>query len=136
MFGIGSTELIVILVVGLIVLGPKKLPEIARTLGKAMGEFRRVSTDFQRSINTEIARDDLEREKTKAKKDLFGDDKKKEEEKPQEQNESDKAWESAVAANTDTSADADKTEPSATEAEPAAESDQAADAQSGKDTQA
>ncbi|HEU6436145.1 MAG TPA: twin-arginine translocase TatA/TatE family subunit, partial [Nitratidesulfovibrio sp.] len=37
MFGIGSTELLVIMVVALIVLGPKNLPNIARTLGKAMG---------------------------------------------------------------------------------------------------
>lgn len=54
MFGIGPTEILVILVVALIVLGPKNLPKIARTLGKGMGEFRRVSTEFQRTINTEI----------------------------------------------------------------------------------
>ena len=42
MFGIGGTELLVILVVALIVLGPKSVPQIARTLGKAMGEFRKV----------------------------------------------------------------------------------------------
>ena len=39
MFGIGSTELLLILVVALIVLGPKNLPKIANTLGKAMGQF-------------------------------------------------------------------------------------------------
>ncbi len=55
MFGIGSTELLVILVVALLVLGPQQLPKIAQTLGKAMGEFRRMSTDFQRTLNTEIA---------------------------------------------------------------------------------
>jgi sec-independent protein translocase protein TatB len=55
MFGIGSTELLVILVVALIVLGPEKLPQIAKTVGRAMGEFRKVSTDFQRTLNTEIA---------------------------------------------------------------------------------
>lgn len=55
MFGIGSTELLVILVVALLVLGPKNLPKIAGTLGKAMGEFRRYSTEFQRTLNTEIA---------------------------------------------------------------------------------
>ena len=63
MFGIGSTELLVILVVALLVLGPKNLPKIAHTLGRAMGEFRRVSTEFQRTLNTEIAIDD---EKKKA----------------------------------------------------------------------
>lgn len=67
MFGIGSTELLVILVVALLVLGPKNLPKIAHTLGRAMGEFRRVSTEFQRSLNTEIAFEE-EEEKAKAKK--------------------------------------------------------------------
>ena len=67
MFGIGSTELLVILVVALLVLGPKNLPKIAHTLGRAMGEFRRVSTEFQRSLNTEIAFEE-EAEKAKAKK--------------------------------------------------------------------
>jgi Tat protein translocase TatB subunit len=39
-------ELIVILVVALVVLGPKRLPELARTLGKAMAEFRRQTSDI------------------------------------------------------------------------------------------
>ena len=55
MFGIGSTELLVILVVALIVLGPKSLASVSRSLGKAMGDFRRVSTDFQRTLNAESA---------------------------------------------------------------------------------
>lgn len=63
MFGIGSTELLVILVVALIVLGPKSLASVSRSLGKAMGEFRRVSTDFQRTLNAESAADDI-RQKT------------------------------------------------------------------------
>ncbi|GAB7080787.1 TatA/E family twin arginine-targeting protein translocase [Megalodesulfovibrio paquesii] len=61
MFGIGSTELVVILVVALMVLGPRKLPEIAKTLGKAMGEFRRMSSDFQRTIDTELDREEKQR---------------------------------------------------------------------------
>lgn len=65
MFGIGSTELLLILVVALIVLGPKNLPKLANTLGKAMGQFQRASRDFQRSINTEIAFEE-EQEKKKA----------------------------------------------------------------------
>lgn len=65
MFGIGSTELLLILVVALIVLGPRNLPKIANTLGKAMGQFQRASRDFQRSINTEIAFEE-EQEKKKA----------------------------------------------------------------------
>ncbi|MBQ7609168.1 MAG: twin-arginine translocase subunit TatB [Desulfovibrionaceae bacterium] len=55
MFGIGSTELLVILLVGLIVLGPKSLASLSRTIGKVVGEFRRVSTDFQRTLNAEAA---------------------------------------------------------------------------------
>ena len=65
MFGIGGTELLVILVVALIVLGPQSLPKLARTLGRTMGEFRKVSTEFQRTMNMEAAK---EEEKEQAKK--------------------------------------------------------------------
>ncbi len=75
MFGIGTTEILIILLVALIVIGPESLPKIARTVGKAMGEFRRVSTDFQRTLNTEIALDEHEQRKKEAEKELFGKDK-------------------------------------------------------------
>ncbi|OBQ54026.1 Sec-independent protein translocase protein TatB [Halodesulfovibrio spirochaetisodalis] len=81
MFGIGTTEILVILVVALIVLGPKSLPKVARTLGKGLAEFRRVSTDFQRTINTEIALDEHEKEKKAAEKKIFGDENSKAEAK-------------------------------------------------------
>ncbi len=71
MFGIGGSELLVILVVALVVLGPKSLPKVARTLGKAMGEFRRVSTDFQRTLNAEVDLEEHETRKREAKKELF-----------------------------------------------------------------
>ena len=74
MFGIGSTELLVILVVALIVLGPKSLPQMARTLGKAMGEFRRVSTDFQRTLNTEVDLDEHNQRKKDAEKEFFSEE--------------------------------------------------------------
>lgn len=45
MFGIGMPELMVIMVVALVVLGPKRLPEIARALGKGLAEFRRATSD-------------------------------------------------------------------------------------------
>ena len=50
MFGIGMTELLVILTIGLIVIGPKKLPERARSLGKGLAEFRRASTEVRREF--------------------------------------------------------------------------------------
>ena len=60
MFGIGPTELIVILVIALLVLGPTRLPELARALGKAMGEFRRATSDISEEL--ENARIMLEEE--------------------------------------------------------------------------
>ena len=69
MFGIGSTEVLIILAVALVVLGPKNLPGIARTVGKAMGEFRRASTDFQRTINAEVVLEEHEQKKKKEAED-------------------------------------------------------------------
>ena len=54
MFGIGMTELMVILVIGLLVLGPKRLPELARSLGRGLAEFRRATTDMRQEF-TDIA---------------------------------------------------------------------------------
>lgn len=53
MFGIGMQELLLILAIALIVLGPKKLPEIARALGRGMAEFRRATTELKRSVDLE-----------------------------------------------------------------------------------
>ena len=50
MFGIGMPELMVIFVIGLVVLGPKKLPELARSLGRSLAEFRRASNDLRREF--------------------------------------------------------------------------------------
>lgn len=50
MFGIGPIELIVVFVVALLVFGPAKLPELARTLGKGLREFRNASSELRRSI--------------------------------------------------------------------------------------
>lgn len=54
MFGIGTGELLVILVVALIIIGPNKLPEIARVLGKGLAEFRRAADDLKDSVTKEM----------------------------------------------------------------------------------
>ena len=51
MFGLGFGEIILVLVVALLVLGPEKLPALAKTLGKGMREFRRAASEFQRGFN-------------------------------------------------------------------------------------
>jgi Tat protein translocase TatB subunit len=56
MFGIGMTELVVIFTIALLVLGPKRLPSMARSLGRTLAEFRRASTDLRREF-LEVAED-------------------------------------------------------------------------------
>jgi len=59
MFGpLGVPELIFILILALLIFGPKRLPEIGRTLGRGMAEFRKASNELKRSINTELALDE------------------------------------------------------------------------------
>ena len=53
MFGIGMPELILILAIALIVIGPKKLPDVARALGRAMGEFKKATRELKESMEVE-----------------------------------------------------------------------------------
>jgi TatA/E family protein of Tat protein translocase len=55
MFGtLGGPELVLILVLALIVFGPRKLPEIGKSMGKMLAEFRKASHEFQRTIEDEV----------------------------------------------------------------------------------
>jgi len=51
MFGIGLPELIIIMVIALIVIGPSKLPDLARALGKGMAEFRKATQEIKESLD-------------------------------------------------------------------------------------
>jgi TatA/E family protein of Tat protein translocase len=55
MFGpIGVWEMVIILVIALIVFGPRKLPELGRSLGKSLGEFKRASNELRNTLDEEI----------------------------------------------------------------------------------
>ena len=58
MFGIGMQEVMIILILALVVIGPKKLPEVAKALGKGYGEFRRAFEDMKSSINVDMKTDE------------------------------------------------------------------------------
>lgn len=60
MFDVGFQELILILVVALLVFGPKRLPELGRALGRAMREFRRTTDEFRTTVETNLHINDPE----------------------------------------------------------------------------
>jgi TatA/E family protein of Tat protein translocase len=64
MFGIGPLELVVILVVALLVFGPKRVPELARTVGRGLAEFRRASNDLRKTLALDELQQDLRRDLT------------------------------------------------------------------------
>ncbi len=69
MFGTGMPEIILILAIALIVLGPKKLPEIAKALGRGIAEFKKATQDFKENLDVD---DDL-KEARDTIKDIKGD---------------------------------------------------------------
>ena len=70
MFGIGMPEMLLILAVALIVFGPKRLPELAKSLGRALGEFKRATSDLKQSIETETGLDEVRGSLNEVKKDI------------------------------------------------------------------
>jgi len=67
MFGLGMPEILLILAIALIVIGPQKLPELAKTLGRAMGEFKRSAQDLKRSIDMDSTLQDVKSSTTDLK---------------------------------------------------------------------
>jgi sec-independent protein translocase protein TatA len=68
MFGsIGMPELIIILVIALIIFGPRKLPELGKSLGRSLNEFKKASTDLQNTLEQEIKIEEQKETAAKAK---------------------------------------------------------------------
>lgn len=53
MFGVGTSELVIILIIALLILGPKEIPKVARTIGKGMRELQRAKDELKKNIEFE-----------------------------------------------------------------------------------
>ena len=99
MFGIGIPELVIILIVALLVVGPSKLPELARSMGKALGEFRRLADDVKDTIEQEMAKEPEKEE-----------EKQQEDQKHEQQEEQQKAEGEAMLENRQVATEGEKEE--------------------------
>lgn len=71
MFGIGMPELLVIAVIALIVVGPKKLPDIAKALGKGLSEFRKAADGATETLKETLKTDELKKDMDGIKESLL-----------------------------------------------------------------
>lgn len=60
--GLGTSELLLILIVALVIFGPRKLPQLSRSLGKSLADFKRASDDFKQTWEKEVARESVLKE--------------------------------------------------------------------------
>lgn len=73
MFGIGMPELLVILVIALLVVGPKRLPDLAKTVGKGMAEFRKATEGATETLKETLRMDEIKQDVEEIKESLLSD---------------------------------------------------------------